>query len=83
MNVTWSYLVYEKRQCFQVLWSVQNAVHYNDRSVALSAKACQQQQQQEQGALSLHSSTGLHSASYRHKGLISCSPFPSRSLRQL
>lgn len=82
MNVTlWSYLVYEKRQCFQVLWSVQNAVHYNDGSVAVGAKAGQQQQ--EQGALGLHPSSGLHSNSCRHKSLISWAPLPSRSLRQL
>lgn len=57
-----SYLVYEKRQRFELLGSVEDAVHDDDRLVSADTNRCQQlqqrQQQQRQGRR--WSSAALH-----------------------
>ena len=43
-----SYLVYEKRQLFELLGSVEDAVHDDDRLVPVDTNRCQQLQQRQQ-----------------------------------
>lgn len=56
-----SYLVYEKRQRFELLGSVEDAVHDDDRLVSADTNRCQQlQQRQQQRQGRRWSSAALH-----------------------